>query len=117
VVARNYAGTSVVIAVSALILAVGLLHHASVVSNEQALQDATTRAEAWIGDRAPAEFRRNVMLSNTFAIEPGSIYRTCVPGRDGRRSYCVIVRTNLPVARSVRFDGYEPNSVFARGVG
>ncbi len=117
VVARNYAGTSVVIAVSAVILALGLVHHASVVANQQAMRDANARAEAWIGDRAPAEFRRNVRLMDTVAIEPGSIYRMCVPNQDGRRTYCVIVRTDMPFARSVRFDGYEPNAVFGQGLG
>jgi hypothetical protein len=28
----------------------------------------------------------------------------------------VIVRPRLPLASSVRFDGYEPNSVFAQGM-
>jgi hypothetical protein len=117
VVARNYGGTGVVLAVSAAVLSAGLAHHASVVSAENALRDATARAEAWMGDRAPAEFRRNVQQLNTYAIQPGSVYRTCAPSADRSRSYCVIVRTHLPFARSVRFAGYEPNSVFATGLG
>ena len=117
VVARNYAGTSVVFAVTVLLLAAGLLNHSSVVDNEKAMRDATARAQAWIGDRAPAEFRRNVTLPDTFAIQPGSISRTCVPNRDGSRSFCVIVETHLPFAKSVRFDGHEPNTVFAHGAG
>lgn len=115
-VARNYAGTSVVLAVTLVLIAAGLVHHGSVVANQNAMRDATVRAQAWIGDRAPTEFRRNVRLSDTFAIQPGSIYRTCVPGERGIRTYCVIVKTQLPFARSVRFAGYEPNSVFAEGV-
>jgi len=117
VVARNYAGTAVVIAVSTALLVAGTAHHATVVADQNAMRDATTRAEAWIGDRAPSEFRRNVALLNTVAIEPGSIYRTCVPNSDGRRSYCVIVKTDLPFGRSVQFAGYEPNAVFAEGAG
>jgi hypothetical protein len=117
VVARDYAGTTVVAAISAALLAMGILHHSAVAANQQAMRDATVRAQAWIGDRAPAVFRRNVELLNTLAIEPGAIYRTCVPSTDGRRSYCVIVKTNLPFARSVSFAGYEPNAVFAEGAG
>jgi hypothetical protein len=116
VVARNYAGTSGVIAVSAAVLAAGALHHATIVSNQSAMQDATARAQAWIGDRAPDAFRRHLDRLDTFAIEPGSIYRTCAASGDGR-SYCVIVRVHMPFDRSVRFDGYEPNSVFAEGLG
>lgn len=116
VVARNYAGTSVVLAVTFALLAVGLAHHSTIVADQAAMRDATVRAQAWIGDRAPADFRRNVKLSTTFAIQPGSVYRTCVPSQRGNRTYCVIVRTQLPLQQSVRFDGYEPNSVFAEGV-
>jgi hypothetical protein len=115
-VARNYAGTWVVAAVSAALLAAGAMHHHAVVANQSAMRDAMARAEAWIGDRAPAEFRPNAALLNTYAIEPGSVYRTCVQSVDGPRTYCVIVRTQLPFARSVTFAGYEPNSVFAEGL-
>jgi hypothetical protein len=117
VVARNYAGTSAVLAISAALAAAGALHHATVVANQHAMRDAIARAQAWIGDRAPQAFRRNVEQLNTYPIEPGSIYRTCVPSNDGARSYCVIVRVQLPFARSVRFDGYEPNALFAGSAG
>ena len=116
VVARNYAGTAVVVMVTVALLAIGLVHHATITADQAAMRDATVRAQAWIGDRAPPEFRRNVMLSNTFAIQPGSVYRTCVPGQRTARSYCVIVRMQLPFPRSVKFDGYEPNAVFSQGV-
>lgn len=117
VVARNYAGTCVVLAISAALLSVGLVHHDAVVSNQNALRDATARAQAWIGARAPAQFRRNASRLDTYVIQPGSVYRTCVPSENGRRTYCVIVKTYLPFAKSVSFDGYEPNSVFAEGLG
>jgi hypothetical protein len=117
VVARNYGGTAAVLLVSAGILTAGLVHHATVVANENAMRDATVRAQAWIGARAPDEFRRNVRVADTFTIEPGSIYRTCVPGSSPDRNYCVIVRTRVPFAQSVTFAGHEPNELFAQGVG
>jgi hypothetical protein len=116
-VARNYAGASVVVAVSTALLAAGLVHHSTIVAHESAMRDAIARAEAWIGDRAPPDFRRNVALLNTYTIEAGSIYRTCVPSTNRLRSYCVIVNTQRPFASSVTFSGYEPNSVFAQGLG
>jgi len=117
VVARNYAGTCAVLLVTAAVLAVGLSHRPTLIAQQRALGDALARAEAWIGDRAPDEFRRNLVDMNTFTIEPGSIYRTCVSNLAGTRTYCVIVKDRLPLARSVSFGGYEPNSVFAAGVG
>lgn len=117
VVARDYAGTVSVIAVAAALLTTGLAHRSTVISHRRDEADAITRAQAWIGDRAPAIFRGNVAQVNTFTIEPGSIYRSCVPSNDRTRSYCVIVKEQLPFARSVSFAGYEPNSVFGQGVG
>lgn len=116
-VARNYAGTMVVGVVTAVLLAGGLAHHASVLADRRAMRDAVTRAQVWIGARAPARFRRNVQFVSMFAIEPGSIYRACVPSRDGRQTYCVIVNTKRPFPRGVSFGGYEPNALFSEGVG
>ena len=116
-IARNYGGTVVVAAITAAFLTVGLAHHQAVVSNQRAMRDAIVRAQAWIGDRAPPTFRRNVQFVDMFAIEPGRLYRACVPSEDGRHTYCVIVNDRLPLQRSVRFSGYEPNASFAAGVG
>ena len=116
VVARNYAGAVAVALVAGGLLAAGLTHRTSVVGDQRAMQDAIERAQAWIGDRAPAEFARNVGHTDTYAIERG-IYRTCVPSGVRPRSYCVIVDTSAPFPRGVRFAGYEPNSEFASGMG
>lgn len=117
VVARDYAGTGAVIAVAVTLLVLGLVHRPSVMAHRHAMRDAIVRAQAFIGDRAPAEFRRNLAHVSTVAIEPGNIYRTCVPSERTPRTYCVIVKTHLPLARSVRFDGYESNAVFSEGTG
>ncbi len=115
-IARDYAGTAAVTAVTAALLGIGLGHHSQVVAHRNALREAMTRAEAWIGTKAPAQFRRNAGSISTLTIEPGSTYRSCAPSADGR-SFCVIVRPQLPLAQSVRFDGYEPNWLFAQGMG
>jgi hypothetical protein len=116
IVARNYGGTIAVVMVSVGLAAIGMVRHGGIVERQHALVDAVVRAEAFIGDRAPATFRANANHTDTFTIEAGSIYRTCAPSTDGRRSYCVIVKPRLPLARSVLFDGYEPNWLFAEGV-
>jgi hypothetical protein len=117
VVARDYAGTSAVLAVAATLLIVGLMHRPSILAHRNAMIDAITRAQAYVGDRAPAEFRRNISHVSTVAIEVGNIYRTCVQSDRGPRTYCVIVKTHLPLAQSVSFDGYESNDVFSAGTG
>jgi hypothetical protein len=114
-VARNYAGTSAVLLVTLAMLGLGLLHRSTLQSQQRALVDATVRAQAYIGDHAPAAFRANVRQTDTFAIQPGRIFRTCVPSQDGRRTYCVVVDESRPMARSVTFAGYESNRLFAEG--
>jgi hypothetical protein len=115
VVARDYAGVAAVLVVSAGLLAAGLSHRSWVLADQRTMADATARAEAWIGDHAPAEFRRNVRLLSTVVIQAGSIYRSCAMNDDHTRTYCVIVKDNLPFANSVTFDGYEPNYLFVIG--
>jgi hypothetical protein len=117
VIARDYGGRIVVLAVAVGLLSAGLLHRASVIADQRSLRDATVRAQAYIGDRAPAQFRSNTGEATTFAIQNGWIYRVCVPSNDRRRTYCVVVNTRLPFARSVSFAGYEPNSMLAAGSG
>jgi hypothetical protein len=116
IVARDYGGTTAVAAVSLALLAAGLIHHSTVMSDQSAQRDAVTRAVAWIGDRAPTEFRRHLIYVSTFVIEPGRIFRECVPSATHARTYCVIVDERQPFARSIRFSGYEPNSLFGLGV-
>lgn len=116
VVARDYAGTGVVLVLSAVLLTAGLVHHSTVTADQSAQRDAVARAQAWIGDRAPDRFRRDVEYVSTFAIQPGRIYRECVPSATGAQTYCVVVDESQPFARSVHFSGYEPNSLFGEGV-
>jgi hypothetical protein len=114
-IARNYGGTFAIAGVAAALLAAGLAHKSTVDANARVLADAITRAQAFIGDRAPSAFRSNIALVSTYTIEPGSAYRMCVVSDDHRRTYCVVVRPRLPFAQSVTFAGYESNSVFAQG--
>ena len=117
VVARDYAGVVVVAAVTAALTGLGLAHRGTVLQHSAAAREAAVRAEAWIGTRAPDAFRREAARLNTFTIEAGRLYRACATSADGSRSYCVIVKMWLPLARSVTFAGYEPNWAFATGVG
>jgi hypothetical protein len=116
-VARNYAGTVCLILVTAGFVAAGLANRSDIHSDDVGFRDALVRAEAFIGDRAPAEFRRNATHADVYTIQPGSIYRTCVPNATRTRTYCVVVRRALPFDRSVIFDGYETNAAFAAGAG
>ncbi len=113
-VARNYGGTIAVMVVPALLLLGGLLHRPAIQNQQRMMDDAITRAIAYIGDRAPDAFRANVHHTDTYTIQAG-VYRICVPNLAGTRTYCVVVNVNMPFSRSVVFAGYEPNSLFSQG--
>ncbi len=115
VVARDYGGTIVVLALTATLLFVGVMHRPAIQASQRAMRDAIARAQAWIGDRAPDEFRRNLQVVSLIAIQAGTIYRACVPNVQNTKSYCVIVDRSKPLDRSVRFSGYEPNAMLASG--
>jgi hypothetical protein len=115
IVARDYGGTVVVLAITATLLGVGIVHRPVIRASANAMRDAAVRAQAWIGDRAPDEFRRNLQFVNVLAIQGSTIYRACVPNVQQTKSYCVIVDRSLPFDRSVKFSGYEPNATLASG--
>jgi hypothetical protein len=115
VVARDYGGTLVLFAVTASLLAVGLAHRSTVLAHRDALREAMARAEAFIGDRAPAEFRSELASMSVFTIQDGRIYRACVASAERARTYCVVVDDRQPFQHSVRPAGSEPNSGLATG--
>jgi hypothetical protein len=114
-IARNYGSTAGVVAISGLLLGIGVARHPGIVERQQTLRDAIVRAEAYIGTHAPPEFRVNAYVTNTYVIEAGSVYRTCVPSRLRPRYYCVIVRPRMPLAQSVMPAGSEPNQSLSLG--
>jgi hypothetical protein len=114
VIARDYTGRALVLGVTVALTVAGIVHHPTIVAHHRAERDAMARAEAWIGDRAPAEFRRDVQFMNAYTIEPG-IYRMCVPGQGTGQNYCVIVKESVPFPGGVSFAGYESNAVFSAG--
>jgi len=115
VVARDYGGTAAIGLITLIMLGAGVAHHGTLTDEQHTLREAIVRAVAFIGDRAPAPFRAMADHTDTYTIQAGQIYRTCVPDRTLTRTYCVIVKPRMPLSRSVVFGGYEPNAVLAQG--
>lgn len=111
-VARNYGGTGCVMLVTAGFVVFGVMHHSTVVANRAALHDAVERAAAYIGARAPAEFRAQASHTDTYTIQAGVVYRTCVYNRAGTRDWCVVVNEHQ---RTVKPAGSEPNALLSLG--
>jgi hypothetical protein len=110
-IATDYAGAGILVLVSLALLAGGIAHHASVSRDASRLRAATLLGQAYIGHNAPRPFRDNATATTTVTIEHGRMFRTCAADLEGRRAWCVIVRTGGEPR--VRFAGNEPNSSFA----
>lgn len=116
IVARDRAGAALVVLVAVGLLAGGLAHRDTVLRNREAMAEALARGRAWIGARAPAEFRRHVALADVVAIVEGRIYRVCVNRpTDADRAWCAVVPTDVPYPRGIRYAGAEPNARFNAG--
>ena len=115
VVARDYAGAVMTLAITGALLAAGLSHHQTVRADRAALQDATARAEAFIGAHAPAAFQRNLRTLDTYPLQIPVLYRVCATGSAAARYYCVVVDRSKPFGASVRYAGSEPNWVLGQG--
>lgn len=114
-VARNYAGALITLAVTLALLAGGLIHQQVINSDSHAAQDATARAESYIGTHAPDAFKRNLHSLSVYQMQGSVIYRICAADLTETRDYCVIVNEHQPFGRSVHYTGAEPNWLLAEG--
>ncbi|WP_249010814.1 hypothetical protein [Conexibacter sp. DBS9H8] len=114
-VARNYAGTAAAFGVSVALALVGLIHHDQVIADRAAVQDATERAEAWIGAHAPPRFLTDLHRIDTVGIQVPRLYRSCVSDQLGTSFYCVVVDRSKPFGTGVSYSGHESNQLLEQG--
>jgi len=93
VVASDHAGTVLLVCVSVGLLTGGLIHHDAVRDTEHDLMVQRTAALQYMRTTAPAEFRRSLPATTTIKMED-ELYRTCTPGPDPDRWFCVYVATD-----------------------
>lgn len=109
VIATDRAGTAAVLATTAVLLAGGLLHHASVRDDRDAFAAGLAQVRAYVTHNAPAEYRRHV--AQTSALRFGEdLYRACVPGDDPDRWLCLFVFTDQRPPGLRRDTNRAPNS-------
>lgn len=118
VVARNYAGALMVLAVSCALLAAGLAHRPAIAHDRRATAEAAARAEAYIGAHAPQAFMADLSRPAIYALQAARVYYVCVRSSAGAaRQYCVVVNLGEPFGRGVRHAGSEPISLLSQGTG
>jgi hypothetical protein len=114
VVAQNYAGTALLLALAAAILAGGLIHRPAVVAAEDDLRAQAVAVHDYVVAQAPA-YRAGIALADPVRIED-DLYRTCVPGPDPKRWLCLFVNTDQRPAGVTLDHDRAPNTGY-RGPG
>ena len=107
VVATDYAGAALLLALSAGILAAGLAHRPAVAA-EHGDEAAVIAAVQGFVDAHAAAWRPGLAGLDAVQLAP-EVYRACVPGDDPRRSLCLIVDTDQRPAVAARDSSMEPN--------
>ena len=109
VVADDRAGTLLLGATSLVLLAIGIGHRPAIEAEARDFERQAVSARRYVLRSAGPEYRRNLDLMDTIKQGP-DLYRTCVPGPDPRRSFCVLVTTDQDPARVTRDPDQRPNA-------
>ena len=92
VVAQDVTGTALVMCVTLAFLALGLLHAPARAEAERDLAAQYAAARDYAHAEAPAQFRDGLGGMTTLKLED-DLFRTCVPGDDPKRWFCMYVDT------------------------
>jgi hypothetical protein len=93
VVANDYAGTALVVVVSVVLLAVGLIHRPAIQEAKRDRAASLAAVQRYVLMRAPAQYRAHVALVDTARMD-SDLFRTCVPGARPERALCLFVDTS-----------------------
>jgi hypothetical protein len=110
-IARDYAGTALLVLITCAMLAGGLTHRSAVVEERADQRAVFAAVHDYVVRTAPA-FLSGLGLLDTLKLETDR-YRACVPGAKGL-PICLIVNTDQAPAGITRDPSREPNSMFRR---
>jgi hypothetical protein len=109
VVADDRAGTALLLAGAAMVLALGIAHHPAVRDASRAAAAQAEQARRFVLSQAPHAYAVNIDRLETQKQGP-NLYRTCVPGPDPTRSFCVFVNTDQSPPGVTRDPDQRPNA-------
>jgi hypothetical protein len=111
-IAADAAGTAGLVGLTALLIAGGVAHRPALQQDDATRAMAIDAARRFAAHSAPAAYVVNLHRSDTWQ-QGASLFRTCFPGRDPRRDFCVIVRTDEPAPIVRRDPDQRPNATIA----
>jgi hypothetical protein len=107
-VASDYAGASVLAALTALFCIGGVLHRPAVAAEHREAAAVAETTHAYVLAEAP-EYRSGLASMNAIKLED-DLYRSCVPSTDPQRWMCVFVKTDQSPPGVTRDPDELPNS-------
>jgi hypothetical protein len=94
-IAADRAGTAGLVVLALVLLAGGLAHRGALHRNDREIRVAIATATRYAAHHAPARY---LPLHDASTVQQGAhLFRTCFPGPDPRRDFCVFVFTDEPV--------------------
>jgi hypothetical protein len=112
VVADDRAGTVLLVALAGVLVVLGLAHRPAVSAERDAVAAQAEQARRFVLGQAPRAYRANVERMDTWKQGP-NLYRTCVPGPDPTRDFCVLVTTDQDPPGITRDPDQRPNATIA----
>ena len=91
-VASNYAGATIVTALTAALVTAGVAHRSAVRAEEGRLQEVALAMRDFVLEQAP-QYRGSLGAVDTIRIDT-DYYRACIPGEDARHWFCLFVTTD-----------------------
>jgi hypothetical protein len=107
VVANDYAGAALLVALAAGLLAAGVAHRPATAAERGDEAAVFAAVHAYVTTHA-AQWQAGLDRVDAVQLAP-EVYRACVPGDDPRRSLCLIVDTDRRPALAMRDNSMEPN--------
>ncbi len=106
-VASNYAGASLVVALTAGLLTAGVVHRSDVRAEEAREHAVAAAMHAYVVEQAP-EHRDALATIDAIRLEP-DYYRACVPRDEADRFFCLFVSTDQSPPGVTRDTDESPN--------
>lgn len=112
-IADNYAGTALILSAGAALLLAGLVHRPALAAERDDAAAAAARTHDYVVAEAPPEYRARLAEMDVMRLTEDE-FRSCVPGTDPRRWFCLFVSTDQRPAGATRDSDLAPNTAYQR---
>jgi len=116
VVARDRGGTAGLVLVTAVLVALGIGHHAARADQREELAVQVLVVARYVGHRTEPEYRQYRAHLDEMDTMPfgDDLYRACVPGDDPQRALCLFIRTDQSPPGVTEDPSRAPNASYGQ---